>query len=139
MNISDSTFKRFPFLFYKKKRTEELKLNQMLEERFSIVTDTLKVEGVTKPKLKITSSEVSSYRNNTVYVSCSKIFESKEKQFVILDHELAHYIQHSKNPYIKKFYPLEFFSFFYWSLTGKLRWGLRLRAFEEGLQYIQHI
>lgn len=132
MTTSNWLFKHLPILFPRKKKAIRSKLEQLLQERFIIVTNRLQVEGVPKPRLKLTHSEVSSYRNNTIYFSYSKVFESDEKQAIILDHELAHHIQHSKNHYIKNFYPLEPFSFFYWSWTGKMRWGLRVRSFEEG-------
>lgn len=49
-----------------------------------------------------------------------------------VDHEITHHIQHSVNSHIKMTYSFEFLSFFYWGLTGKLKYGLANRSFQEG-------
>jgi hypothetical protein len=140
MDTSDWLFKTFPFLFRSKMRDIKSNLEKMLEQRFTVVTDTLQIQNVTKPILRLTLKDFCFYQNKSIYFSYHKIFETQDNIVTILDHELAHYVQHSVNTKIKKYYPLEFLSFFYWLFTGRLWWGFRRRAFEEGFAvYTAHI
>lgn len=112
MDTSDWLYRNFPFLFPKKVQNEKSKLEKMLQQRFKVVTDKLKVQNILTPKLKL-SFRNSQYSNNTVYFNYSKIFATQEHQTLVFDHELAHHIQHCINKNIKKYYPPEILSFFY--------------------------
>lgn len=132
MNAPNWIFGLFPFFFPKKKKETKAELERILRERFEVVAGRLHVEGVSKPRLKFWPGSKPFYLNGSVYLNYSITFKSAEKQFETIDHEITHHIQHSVNSHIKMTYSFEFLSFFYWGLTGKLKYGLANRSFQEG-------
>jgi hypothetical protein len=133
MNPTNKIFSLFPFLFPKRKKEIRAKLERALRERCEVVGRRLQVGSISKPRLKFwLSGSNPFYLNGSIFLSYSMIFKSPEKQLETLDHEVTHHIQHSVNPHIKMSYSFEFLSFFYWVLTGKLRYGLANSSFQEG-------
>jgi len=133
MKTPDWIFRSLPFLFPKKKKETKVELERFIQERWKVVTKRLRVEGVSEPRLKFwLPGSRPFYRNGAVYLSYSIILKSTENQITTLDHEITHHIQHSRNSHIRMTYSVEFLSFFYWCLTGKLRFGLANRSFQEG-------
>lgn len=129
MNAPNWIFGLFPFFFPKRKKEIKAELERILRDRFEVVARRLHVEGVSKPRLKFLPGSKPFYLNGSVYLNYSI---GAEKQFETIDHEITHHIQHSVNSHIKGAYSFEFFSFFYWGLTGKLKYGLANRSFQEG-------
>jgi hypothetical protein len=123
----------FPFFFPKRKKKLRQELEQAIEKRLLVVKEKLHVKEVKKPNLRFWLPYSSPlYIGGSIVLSYPKMLENVNKLTTIIDHEISHHIQHSINPNIKGPYKLEFLSWLYWGLTGKVRWSLCDRAFQEG-------
>jgi hypothetical protein len=140
MKVPNWLFDLFPWLFPKKKKMVKAELEKILQERWIVVTKRLHVEDMLLPKLELIQLHVAFYHDGKVTLSYSKIFKGNEEITRTIDHEITHHIQDSKNPHARKTYRIDVFSDLIWVLTGKLRFGLAQRAFQEGFAtYVAHL
>jgi hypothetical protein len=101
-----------------------------------------KIKGnISEPKLRFWLPYSSPfYLNGSIFLSYPKFLVDSDKLITVFDHEISHHIQHSVNRNVKQTYPPELISWVYWFLTGKIRWGLADRAFQEGFAvYVAYV
>jgi len=122
-------------LFSYKKENIESRINELFRQRLSVIIDKLHLKGIILPKVKVDFSSGSRgyYFKKTIFFNWH-ILEGDQEQFVrTVDHEIAHYIQHFRNSFLKKRYPFALIpSVLVWFIKQKMNKQLTHGAFEEG-------
>jgi len=133
MQITSLLFGLFPFLFPKRKRALRRELEQTIEKRLTLLEGKISIKRINRPKVRFwVPYSNPMYLGDSILISYPRMLDKSGKLVTTLDHEISHHIQKTINPNARKTYSVEFLSWFYWGFTGKIRWGLSERVFQEG-------
>jgi hypothetical protein len=141
MRTTNLIFGLFSFLFPKRKRALKQELELTIEKRLTLLEGKLGIKSISRPKVIFWMPYSSTmYLGDSILVSYPRMLDRSGNLVITIDHEISHYIQKTINSNARKTYSLEFFSWLYWSFTGKIRWGLSERVFQEGFAtYIAYL
>ena len=136
--LIDKLVHLFEFLFPKKRKEIESNLEEVFQNRWKIVTNTLGISmEIPKYHVEFNPDKHAYYSRNEKQITLTSQYvnETKEMLNETIDHEITHHIQYRTNPHLlpKKF------SFddlipddIYWLVKGKLKDTLLMKAFKEG-------